>query len=625
MPYLQRLKPLFLAVILLQCTIVKSQDILPPVPEWHGKSEALIARPDNKWITHTEKSGFETTPTYAETMDWLRQLTAATPLLSMISLGKSVEGRDIFMIIASTEKVKTPEVLKNSGKPALLVEAGIHSGEIDGKDAGMMLLRDIAFGGKQSLLDKVNFYFIPILNVDGHERSSPYNRPNQRGPKNMGWRTNAQNLNINRDFAKIDTREARAVVKVMNEYDPSMFMDIHVTDGADYQYDITFGGYGQDGYSPQISQWLKNTYKVKADEALKAQGHIPGQLMFAFNDKDFSEGNILSLGGARFSDSYGDTRHLASVLVENHSLKPFKQRVLGTYVLLEATLKLLATEGKELAERTKKDRSTFADEVPMEFKVPQLQKTVVFDAEPEAAAMVKGVQAPDSMVHLGVEHITKISEVTGKPYLQWTGKPITQTIVNYKATLPSNLIKRPKAYYVPAAWPDVIERLKAHGISMEVLTEAREVEVEQDRILSYKLENESKQVRAFEGHMQVNAVTELFTQKKMYAPGSVRIPTNQALGELAMILLEPSSKDSYFSWGFFNEILQRTEYMEAYVIEPMARKMLSENPALKAEFEQKKAEDPSFAGNAGAILSWFYSKSPYYDDRYLIYPVGREK
>ena len=224
-----------------------AQNFLPPAIEWKGKSELLIAKAGNAWITPTEKSGFINTPSYKETMDWLKKLDAASPLLRMISIGKSVEGRDINMIIASTEKNITASALKNSAKPLLLVQAGIHSGEIDGKDAGMMLLRDIAFGNKKYLLDKVNFLFIPILSVDAHERTSPYNRPNQRGPQSMGWRTNAQNLNLNRDYAKLDTKEVRAVVKVMNEYDPAMYMDIHVTDGADYQYDITFGGFGIQG------------------------------------------------------------------------------------------------------------------------------------------------------------------------------------------------------------------------------------------------------------------------------------------------------------------------------------------------------------------------------------------
>lgn len=189
----------------------------------------------------------------------------------------------------------------------------------------------------------------------------------------MGWRTNAQNLNLNRDYAKLDTKELRAVVKVMNEYNPVLYMDIHVTDGADYQYDITFGGIGLQGNSPGISQWLETIYKPAADKDLLAQGHIPGPLLLALNDRDFSEGNIWILGSPRFSDSYGNLRHMATLLIENHSLKPYKQRVLGTYVLLESTLNLLATDGQMLRQITEKDKTIRDSKVPMSYKVPQMK------------------------------------------------------------------------------------------------------------------------------------------------------------------------------------------------------------------------------------------------------------
>ncbi|MEO7523314.1 MAG: M14 family zinc carboxypeptidase [Ferruginibacter sp.] len=197
-----------------------AQSVLPPAMQWNGKSESLIAKQGNQWITYVEKSDFLTTPNYDETMSWFKKLTDASPLLTMVSIGKSVEGRNIYMIIASTEKNVSAASLKTSAKPLFLAQAGIHSGEIDGKDAGMMLLRDIAFGNKKDLLTKVNFLFIPILSVDAHERASSYNRPNQRGPQNMGWRTNAQNLNLNRDYAKLDTKEIKSVIKVINEYEP---------------------------------------------------------------------------------------------------------------------------------------------------------------------------------------------------------------------------------------------------------------------------------------------------------------------------------------------------------------------------------------------------------------------
>ncbi len=612
-----------LFALIITATITNAQSILPPAIEWKGKSEALIVKADNAWITPAEKSGFVTTPGYNATMNWFKKLTAASPLLTMISIGKSAEGRDIFMIIASTEKNRSSAALKKSGKPLLLVQAGIHSGEIDGKDAGMMLLRDIAFGNKKELINKVNFLFIPILSVDAHERSSPYNRPNQRGPQNQGWRTNAQNLNLNRDYAKLDTKEIRSVIKVINEYDPVLYMDIHVTDGTDYQYDITFGGLGLQGNSPGISHWLETAYKPAADKDLTANGHIPGQLLFALNETDFSRGNVLIAGGPRFSDSYGNLRHMASILVENHSLKPFKQRVLGTYILLESTLKLLATQGQTLKEITGTDKAIRSAKVPMAWKVPQMKNAVDFEKASELQTSATPSATPDSLTLSGIASRIIKSSVTNADYVEWLGKPVTMKIVNYKATEPTDFIIRPKGYWIPASCNEVIERLKMHGIKMDIITQARELTVEMYRIENARFENEDHKTMPFEGHIQVNGTTKPEMRKQLFPAGSVYISTDQPLGDLAMTLLEPVSKDSYFSWGFFLSIFQRTEYIEAYVMEPLAKKMLEESPALQKEFEEKKAADKAFASDQNAILTWFYSKTKYYDDRYLLYPVGR--
>lgn len=621
---LNKFKSISFSILFLTITASVAQSILPPVTAWKGKSESLIAKANNPWITPTEKSDFITTPDYAETMGWFKKLSDASPLLSMVSIGKSPEGRDIFMIIASSDKIVTSAALKNSPKPLLFVQAGIHSGEIDGKDAGMMLLRDIAFGDKKQLLDAVNFLFIPILNVDGHERSSAYNRPNQRGPQNMGWRTNAENLNLNRDYAKQDTKEIRAVVNVMNEYDPLLYMDLHVTDGADYQYDITFGGLGQQGYSQSIATWLSMKFKPYADEDLKANGHIPGPLLFSVNNRDFSQGNMLSLGEPRFSHSYGDARHMASVLVENHSLKPYKQRVLGTYVLLESTLKILATEGQSLRESTKADKAKRVEQIPLKWKIPQMQNAGSFDAQPKTRVANSASEVPDSLDLLGIESKIVKSPITNSEYVEWTGKPIVTRIVNYKSTEGSELISRPKAYYVPASCYEVIDRLKRHGIQMEILKSPREVQVEMYRIQDAKFQNSAAGAQPFEGHIMVTGNTSVEVRKQLFAAGTAYISTDQPLGDLAMLLLEPKSPDSYFSWGFFHQIFQRTEYIEGYVMEPMIKKMLEESPELKAEFEKKKSEDTNFANNSNAIFTWFYSKTKYYDDRYLLYPVGRE-
>lgn len=586
----------FLLFLIVAPVFAQQNELLPPVLPWKGKSLELIAKTDNKWITPTEQSDFVNTPSYAETVAWLTKLCDASDVLELTTIGQSANGRKIYMVIASLDKSFEKGAIRASDKPSILAQAGIHSGEIDGKDAGMMLLRDIAFGKKRDLLNNANFLFIPILNVDGHERTSPYNRVNQRGPANMGWRTNARNLNLNRDYTKLDSEEIRAVAQVITEYDPAMYIDLHVTDGADYQYDIT---YGYSGYSRSINGWLEQFLKPSMDKGLSAAGHIPGPLMFAVNDRDFSAGNAEFEYSPRFSNSYGDMRRIASILVENHSLKPFRQRVLGTYVFLETLLTVVNRNGAALKQSIADDRKLREKEIVLTWSV---------------------ADKPDSMTLLGVESKIVQSQVTNGDYVQWTGKKVTQRIPYIRSNKPDQKVMRPKAYWVPATYADVIDRLIAHGIKVERISEPKMVNVN-----LYRLNNHKFSSTPFEGHFRVTASSTAETHSETFYPGSVRVSTDQELGDLVVFLLEPSSPDSFLQWGFFPEIFTQTEYIEEYAIEPLARMMLAKDEKLRADFEQKKKEDPEFANNKRAVYQWFYKRSPYIDVRYLLYPVGVER
>jgi hypothetical protein len=575
----------------------QTQDILPPVLPWNGKSLALVAKKDNPWITPAEKSDFLKTPDYNETMQWLSRACTGSKIMKMITIGKSAESRDINMVLIAADGALDKESLARSQKPLLLIQAGIHAGEIDGKDATFMLLRDIAFGKKKDLLNGVNILFIPILNVDGHERSSPYNRVNQRGPDNMGWRTNARNLNLNRDYSKVDTEEIKAVIGVMNDYNPALYLDLHVTDGADYQYDITYGF--SESYSPEIAKWLRESLSPIADAHLKANGHIPGPLMFAANEKDFMDGNTEFPFVPRFSNTYGDLRHLPSILVENHSLKPYKQRVLGTYIFLEAVINALNQQAAALKKAIASDQQLRTNDVILSWK--RSEKT-------------------DSMTLLGVASKREKSQVTNDEYVTWLGKAVTTKIPFIKNNAPDKRAPRAKAYVVPSTYKSVIERLRLHGIAMTEIKEAEAVNVKM-----YRVKNPKFASQPFEGHFSVTGSFETERRKEIFYPGSVRIATDQPLGDLVTLLLEPESEDSFFQWGFFPEIFNRTEYIEDYAIEPLARNMLAKDEKLKAEFEIKKQNEPAFANNAQAIYEWFYARSQYVDQRYLLYPIGVEE
>ena len=566
---------------------------LPPLAPWKGASEKLIVGANDPWITPAERMNFVDTPDYAATRAWLERLVASAPqMLSIESFGKTAQGRDLYFVRASKG---------GGGKPVLLVQAGIHSGEIDGKDAGMMLLRDIAHRGKHGLLDKVDLVFVPIFNADGHERASPWNRPNQRGPRSMGWRTTAQNLNLNRDYLKADAPEMQAMIALINRLDPTLYLDLHVTDGIDHQYDVAYAFSGWRGYyakSPAIGRWLDTRLRPAMDAALKRAGHTPGYYVSAVDNRNPDKGISHDPDTPRYSTGYGDYRHVPTILIETLSLRPYRQRVLGTYVFVEEALRLAGNEGARLRAAIDADR-----------------------AERPADLVVKWKPLKDPIYtvdFLGIAHDRYRSTASGREEIRWLGRPITQKIPVFGEE-PDQSVRLPKAWWVPATAPEVIERLKLHGIRFETIDAPRTIELDMVRIAEPKLG------APIEGRVPLMAGG--FThgrRSETFPAGSVRVPSDQPLGLLAAALLEPESADGVLAWNFFPGMLQRTEYIEAYAIAPLAERMLTQNAALRQEFETKLAADPAFAADGNARLAWFYERTPYFDDRYLLYPIGRE-
>ena len=600
-------------LLVLCCTtpLLADESILPPIKNWSGNSLALIKRANDPWQTPAEAMALNDTPSYQQTVDYLIRLVGAETRFSLQSIGKTAQQRDIWMLIASAKGAKTVQKLKANGKPTVLIQAGIHAGEIDGKDAGLMLLRDISKYGKDDLLQGVNILFIPMLNADGHERRSAYNRVNQRGPKSMGWRTNAQNLNLNRDYAKADTPEIRALIQMINQWQPDLYLDLHVTDGEDYQYDITYGFNGAHADSPQISAWLKQVFSPYINQALASQGHIGGPLVFAREPSDFSQGLFGWTAGPRFSNGWGDVRQLPTVLVENHSLKPYKQRVLGTYVFLEATLKLLVEQGESLIKITQQEQRNRPKQMTLEWQLD--------------------LNNPEANDFLGIDYRKQQDPVTGLDYVVWNGKAKTYpNFLTYWQRQPVTTVKVPKAFYIPVQYQAIIERLNIQGIKLQTLKRDERLELTQ-----FVAKEPVFNKLPFEGHMTVKAGFNSVKTNQLVPAGTIKVTTEQALGRLAVALLDPRGPDSFFAWGFFNQMFQRTEYIEPYVMVPLAKKMLAANPALQAEFKAAfkpvaRSEgknnnitqlDDLFAQRPDEVMSWFYQRSPYYDQQYLKYPV----
>ncbi len=576
------------------------QGFLPPAPAWDGASRSLLRAPSDPWATDFERDPeLDFSPNYADTRAWFDRLDAASDWIRIEQFGTSPEGRPIYAVIASKDGATF-----DPSKPVILAQAGIHPGEIDGKDAGMMLLRDIAFYGRDDLLDGANLILIPILSVDGHERASAYSRPNQRGPRIQGWRNTATNQNLNRDYMKLDQPEMQAVRGLILKYQPDLYVDIHVTDGLDYQYDVTYGYNGENGIwsrSPETALWLDRAFKPAINAALERRGHIPGELVFGIDDQNpragLSDGGL----GERFSNGWGSAAHVPTILIENHSLKPYEQRVLGTYVFLETAMTVLADEGSDLRAAIEADRALRPATIPTNF---------VRSPEPISTRAFKGIR-----------YETYVSPASGREEVRWLGVADPELWqMPFYGSVPTVELARPEAYWVPAHRADIIERLRMHGIEMETLTEARTVSVEMLRLEDIRLSP-----RTNEGHVPVRVGGVSPEARDWTFPaGSVRVSTDQPLGDVVVLLLEPQSTESFFAWGMFLEVLNRVEYIEGYAIAPLAEAMMAADPALKAEFEAKLAAEPEFAANGDARLAWFYERTPFYDDRFNLYPIARE-
>ena len=560
---------------------------------------------DSAWITPAETSQFRTTPSYAQTLAYLQRLQAAAPgKIKVESFGISPQGRPMTVVIASGDGSFTPEAARAAHKPIVLVQAGIHPGEIEGKDAGLMLLRDIAITGKYPhLLDHLVLVYIPVFSVDGHENSSPYNRINQNGPDRMGFRGQAQYLNLNRDYIKADAPEMLAWLKLWQTWLPDFLVDVHTTDGADYQYDLTW--YTEDPHKldPAIDQWQRKTIVDEAMPAYEKRGHL-ASIYLEFKDGRDPRKGIENFGsGPRFSTGYAALQNRPALLLETHMLKTYAVRVHAIYDLLAVLLDDINREPAALLAATgKADADTIARTDDASAQVP-----LTFKSDPASTPFeLKGYAF--TQTH---------SDISNDSWIQYDpSKPQTYRIDNSNGLLPDLSITPPAAYVVPAEWTSIIEKLDAHGIAY------RRIGHPMKRVpaVAYQLDHPQWGSMPFEGHLMLRSFDlHAVPTEVTLPPGSVIVPLNQRSANVAIELLEPQAPDSLLRWGYLNAIFETKEYGEPRVLEKLARDMLAKDPALKAEFEKKLHDDPAFAASSRARLEFFFERSPWY----TVQNVGR--
>jgi len=568
-----------------------------------GRSSA----PAPALVTVAEQSGFVRTGRYVEVETLCAAFQKAWPAqVRCVEFGRSPENRPLLALVASGDGALDPEAARARARPVVLMQGGIHAGEIDGKDAGFLLLRQLLDGSVAGgLLSRVTFVFVPVFNVDGHERFGRWNRPNQTGPEEMGWRTTAQNLNLNRDYVKADAPEMRAMLRLLGEWDPILYADLHVTDGAQFEHDVSVTG----GPTLVGDDELRKAGLGLRDELiarLAAQGSLPLDFYPDFvAQEDPASGFALSVSQARFSDGYWPLRNRLAILVETHSWKDYPTRVRVTRNAMIAMLELAAAHGAQwLAAARGAD---------------------------ERAARVGGTSV--ALAYASTDHVQTI-DFRGYAYTRQPSAISGGLATRYDATKPQvwhvplrdevrpsiSVVAPRGGYIVPAAHASWVgEKLALHGIASRVLAPG-------DAPLDVEVFRATKAALApatFEGHAMRSVEGEWTPERRGVPAGSLFVPIAQAKSHLVMTLLEPRGPDSLLSWGFFNAAFEPKEYMEPYVADALGVDMLKTDPHAREEFERRLREDPAFAASPGARLDFFYRRHPSWDDRLNLYPVLR--
>lgn len=559
--------------------------------------------------TEAERSGFARTGRYAEAIALCDAFAQRYPdAVRCIDFGTTPEGRPMKALVVTRSGARTPEQARAAGLPVLLVQGGIHAGEIDGKDAGFLALRD-ALDGKaaRGALEKLVLVFVPVFNIDGHERFGAWNRPNQVGPAEMGWRTTARNFNLNRDYAKADAPEMQAMLALIETWDPIASIDLHVTDGAKFEHDVSI----QVEPVHAGDETLRTAGLELRDgtlNRLRRQGSLPLPFYPSFVEHDNpASGFVDGVAPPRFSTGYFHLRNRLGMLVETHSWKDYPTRVRITRNTVTAVLELTAEHGAEwrrLADAADARAAALGgQQVPLTWTATDTVRTIDFR---------------------GYAYTRTPSDVSGGTMTRYDDtRPQIWRLPLRDEIVPALRIVAPKGgYVVPTAYAEpVAAKLRQHGIAFSRLQAAHP----RAAVQAFRDETPTFAATPVEGRQRLTVDGEWAAETRDIDAGALFVPIAQPKARLAMSLLEPTAPDSLLAWGHFNNAFERKEYMEDYVAEDVAREMLARDPALRAAFEDRLKTDAKFAADPNARLEFFYRRHSAWDERFGLYPVMRSE
>jgi hypothetical protein len=572
------MRKLFFCLFLFYATITSAQDIK----------------------TKFEISAGRQTPTYSEIISWWKKLDEQSGKIKMLTMGMTDAGFPLNLIVVANSGDYDFKSIHQKNKRVILINNGIHPGEPDGIDASMLLARDIAIG-KYKLPDNIVLAIIPVYNIGGCLNRSADYRVDQNGPEEFGFRGNSQNLDLNRDFIKSDTKEARSFAEIFHLTDPDVFVDNHVSDGADYQHIMTLVTSQHNKLGGVMGDFMNREFEPGLFSIMKSKGYDLVPYVNAFGETP-ETGWTEFWDSPRYSSGYATLWHTFAFIPETHMLKTYEQRVRSTYALMESFIEFTSKNSDRIKDLRKQsiEAARTANEFP-----------ITWGLNRDAFSMID---------YKGYEAGHKTSNISGLSRLYYDrSKPFEKQVKFYNQYQVKTTIKKPAAYIIPQGWWKVIDLLKLNGVQMTAFKNDTTVEVEVYHIDEYKTSP-----RPYEDH-HVNSSTKISTvvKKMSFRKGDWYIPMNQQANRFIVETLEPQAEDSYFSWNFFDGILGQKEGYSDYSFEDIAADYLKEHPELRSRLEQRRLADTAFARNADAQLNFVFQNSPYFEPAYLQYPVYR--
>jgi hypothetical protein len=558
-------------------------------------------------VTVSERSGFTATGRYDEVIKLCSAFQQAYPKqVKCFQFGATPEGRPMMALAVTGTGAFSPEAARRQKLPVTLIQGGIHAGEIDGKDAGFLALREMLENRiAKGALDKQVLIFVPVFNVDGHERFAKWNRPNQRGPVEMGWRTTAQNFNLNRDYVKADAPEMQAMLALVNAWDPLTYVDLHVTDGAMFQHDVSIQVEPVYSGDPEFRK-AGLALRSSVIQDITKQGSSPQSYYMSFKETDDPQsGFVDAVSDPRFSTGYFQLRNRMAMLVETHSWKDYPTRVRITHNSIVSVLNQVAAHGKEWQQA-----ASAADARAMKI------------AGQPVALTYKTTDKTTMVDFNGYAYTRTMSDVSGMLMTHYDeSKPQVWHVPLRDEVVEDLRVKAPGAgYVVPAAFAQIVAaKLVQHGITFHKLDKA----VPSANVETFRADKASFAPNSFESHQRLKVEGSWKQEPRALVKGALFVPIAQPKARLVMAMLEPQAPDSLLAWGAFNNAFERKEYMEEYVAEDVAREQMAKDPALAAEFRRKLESDAAFAKNPHARLEFFARRHASWDERLNLYPVMR--